>query len=359
MSKNSKGFSFIVVIILVAIGVGFYFYQGRNREDNASAVSRLKEIVKIPTPTPTPFPFQEMTIPYLRSRNYQSSLGDLEKVSENSNYTSFLTSYDSDGLKINGLLTIPESDPPSSETSEGRRVGWPAVVFLHGYIPPQNYRTLVNYAAYVDYLAKNGLVVFKIDLRGHDKSEGEPGGSYYSGDYIIDTLNAVAALKNSDFVDSGRIGLWGHSMAGNVVFRSMAAMPEISKVVIWAGAVYTYEDFSQFRISDASYQPPPQTSEGRRKRDELFATYGGFDPQNEFWKQVPATNYLDGLKGEVQVHHAVDDNVVSIDYSRNLMSILDNTDIGHELFEYPSGGHNLTGSSFTQAMQRSVDFFKR
>jgi len=143
-----------------------------------------------------------------------------------------------------------------------------------------------------------------------------------------------------------------------VVFRSLAAMPEISKVVIWAGAVYTYEDFSQFRISDASYQPPPQTSERRKKRDELFATYGQFDPQSEFWKQVPATNYLDEINGAVQVHHAVDDNVVDINYSRNLISILDATDIPHELFEYPSGGHNLTGSSFTQAMQRSVEFFK-
>ena len=354
MSKNSKGFSFIIIILLVAaIGTVSYFILSPRSEGDTPVVANLKEAIRktTSTPTPTPFPFQEMTIPYLRSREYESSLGDLQKVAENSNYTSYLTSYDSDGLNIFGNLTIPKGNPSAG--------GWPAVVFLHGYIPPQNYRTLVNYAAYVDYLAKNSLVVFKIDLRGHDKSEGEPGGSYYSSDYIIDTLNAVAALKNADFVDENRIGLWGHSMAGNVVFRSLAAMPEISKVVIWAGAVYTYEDFSQFRISDASYQPPPEDSERRRKRDELFTSYGQFDPLSEFWKQVPATNYLDEINGAVQVHHAVDDNVVSIDYSRNLMSILDETNIPHELFEYPSGGHNLTGSSFTQAMQRSVDFFNR
>ena len=296
-----------------------------------------------------------MTIPYLRNREYESNLEELEKVSENSNYTSYVTSYDSDGFRINGLLTIPTG--LSTNVQDDSRK-YPAVVFVHGYIPPQNYRTQVNYVAYVDYLAKNGLVVFKIDLRGHDNSEGEPGGSYYSGDYIIDTLNAVAALKNADFVDPNRIGLWGHSMAGNVVFRSLAAMPDIPKVVIWAGAVYTYEDFGQFRISDSSYQPPPQTSERRRKRDELFATYGQFNPNIEFWQQVPATNYLDEIKGEVQIHHALDDSVVDIGYSRNLMSILDSTNIGHELFEYSTGGHNLTGSSFNQAMQKTVDFFR-
>ena len=304
-----------------------------------------------PAPAVPQFPFSELTLPYLRGRQYDSALSDLRFVSESQSYTSYLTSYQSDGFRINGQLTIPKGQSPLG--------GWPAVVFVHGYIPPGQYRTLVNYASYVDFLARQGLVVFKIDLRGHDQSEGEPGGSYYSGDYVIDTLNAFAALKKAEFVDPDRIGLWGHSMAGNVVFRSFVAMPEIKRVVIWAGAVYTYEDFSQFRISDRSYQPPAQDSERRRKRDELFNLYGQFSPESEFWRQVPATNYLDGVTGAIEVHHARDDAVVEIGYSRNLMDVLNGTDISHQLFEYPSGGHNLTGSTFTQAMQRTADFFKQ
>ncbi|MDP3974122.1 MAG: alpha/beta hydrolase [Candidatus Daviesbacteria bacterium] len=302
-------------------------------------------------PSPTPFPFAELTIPYLREREYQSRLGELEKFGENINYTSYLTSYDSDGLRINGLLTKPKGEQPVE--------GWPAIIFIHGYIVPSQYRTTQNYAQYVDYFAKEGFVVFKIDLRGHDKSEGEGGGAYYSSDYIIDALNAYSALGSSGFVDPEGIGLWGHSMAGNVVFRSLAAESDIPAVVIWAGAVYTYEDFSQFRISDNSYSPPSQTSERRRIRQELFDTHGEFNPESEFWKLVPATNYLDEVKGAVQIHHAVDDNVVNIGYSRNLMKILDKTLILHEFYEYSSGGHNLTGASFNQAMERSVEFFRK
>ena len=74
---------------------------------------------------------------------------------------------------------------------------------------------------------------------------------------------------------------------------------------------------------------------------------------------VPATNYLDGVNGAVQVHHAVGDNVVTIEYSRNLMSILDKTNVRHELFEYSDGGHNLTGSAFDLAMKRTVVFFDK
>lgn len=58
------------------------------------------------------------------------------------------------------------------------------------------------------------------------------------------------------------------------------------------------------------------------------------------------------------MHHAVNDDVVSIDYSRNLMRILDPTAITYELKEHTSGGHNLTGSTFTQAIQETVNFYR-
>jgi dipeptidyl aminopeptidase/acylaminoacyl peptidase len=299
-------------------------------------------------PTPTPFPFQELTINHLRQRSYQSQLGELRRFQETSTYTSYFTSYQSDGNTVNGLLTLPKGDIPTH--------GWPAVVFVHGYIPPKQYQTTSNYASYVAAFAQKGLIVFKIDLRGHGQSTGDAGGAYYSTDYVIDTLNAVSALKKHSAVDPERISLWGHSMAGNIVFRSFITNPEIKKIVIWAGAGYTYTDLQEYRIMDASYRPPASDSPVQRKRQALFETYGPFDFQSSFWQQIVPTNYLSGVNGAVQIHHAVDDNVVSISYSRNLLKILDSTSINHSLYEYPSGGHNLTGASFTQAVNRTVNF---
>lgn len=346
--KRKKILLLLTVLIgLNALVFGAFYSVIKNKPSSIEIINHKSSIIN---PSPTPFPFEEMTIPYLRSRSYESSLGNLEQVSSNSEYTSYLTSYDSEGLKVNGLLTKPSGEVPAG--------GWPAIVFVHGYIPPQNYQTLVNYASYVDYLASNGLVVFKIDLRGHGESEGEPDGGYYSSDYIIDTLNARAALQNSDFVKPEAVGLWGHSMAGNVIARALAAQTEIPAIVIWAGAVYTYSDFSEFSIEDNSYQPPPSNAPSRKKRNEMFEKYGQFDPNSPFWKQVPMTNYLDGIKGAISLNHAVDDPVVDIRYSRNLNSLLDKTSIIHELNEYPSGGHNFTGAAFNSTMQNTVEFFK-
>lgn len=301
--------------------------------------------------TPTPISFVEMTIPYLRERTYQSNLGERELVSDNGNYSLYLTSYISDGLTINGLLTIPNGTKSDN--------GWPAIVFIHGYIPPTLYVTTEKYVDYVDYLARSGFVVFKIDLRGHGNSEGKPGGGYFGSDYVIDALNAYTALQSSDFVNAKSIGMWGHSMAGNVLLRSMAAKPEIPAIVIWAGAVYSYEDQRKYGINDQSYRPPQIANQQNSKRRELFEKYGTPSAQSTFWQQVAPTNYLQDLKGAIQIDHAEDDSVVDIGYSRDLMSLLDKTNVPHEFFTYPTGGHNIEGASFTLAMQRTTEFFKK
>lgn len=335
--------------IIIIAAIVFFFFRNQDVQNTLQRSDQTHRLDNSVSPTPTAFQFEELTIPYLRKRDYKSNLGSLEQISSGS-YNSYLTSYKSDGLKVNGLLTIPSGDEPER--------GWPAIVFIHGYIPPSQYATKGQYADYVDYLARNGFVVFKIDLRGHGESEGQPGGGYFGADYVIDALNARAALQASDFVNPDKIGFWGHSMAGNILLRSFVVRPEIPGVVIWAGAVYSYEDREKYGISDSSFQPSTNpTGVGRRQR--ITQLYGSAKSGHPFWKQMAATSYLQDLKGAIEIHHAIDDNVVDIAYSRDLMSMLDKTSVPHELHEYPSGGHNLTGGSFVQAMDGTVAFYKK
>lgn len=334
-----------VIAIIALIGAGYLFSFPKQAQQLAS--EPIKAIISA---VPTKMPFVEMTIPYLRARSYNSKLNDRKEVQDSPNYTGYLTSYDSDGLKINGLLTIPKGNMPKS--------GWPAIVFVHGYIPPNQYQTLEKYVAYVDYLARNGFVVFKIDLRGHGDSEGRPSGAYYSSDYVIDTLNAYSALEHANFVNPKRIGLWGHSMAGNVTSRAFAAKPDIPAVVIWAGAGYSYTDLIKYRIHDASYVPQPSTA-NRNNQKRLTDSVGQVTADNPFWKTVAFTNYVGDLKGAIQLHHAVDDQTVNVGYSRDLNALLDKTSVKHEYYEYSAGDHNIADPSFGTAMERTVEFYKK
>lgn len=332
-----------LLVLLATLGVLFAFFVKPETLNNV--VSPISQIA------PTPLPFQELTIPYLRSREYKSSVGQLTQVSSGSNYTAYLTSYSSDGLKINAELTKPTGEMPVG--------GWPAIIFIHGYIAPTIYKTLERYTDHIDYLGRNGFVIFKIDLRGHGQSEGTPGGGYFGSDYVVDTLNAHAALQSSNFVNPNKIGLWGHSMAGNIALRSLAIKKDIPAAVIWAGAVYSYEDRVKYGINDSSYRPPQADVQRQARQKALYDKYGEFSPDSPFWKQVAPTNYLNDIKSAIQLNHAVDDDVVNIGYSRDLTSLLDKTKVVHELHEYPSGGHNITGPSFVAAMQNTIEFFKK
>ncbi len=340
---------------------------------NADAPTTVATTVTLPTPTPTPeppppiteptpttaptplpgFPVgNELTIAALLERSIEGSPITIEQQLENgANYARYIASYISEGNKIYGLLTVPFGDAP-----EG---GHKAIVFIHGYIPPDQYRTTERYVAYVDALAQAGFVVFKIDLRGFGESEGEPTGAYFSPDYSIDAIAALKSLQTLDYVDPEGIGLWGHSMAGNVTLRAMLIEPAIQAGVIWAGAVYSYDDFTRYSIDDPSYSPTaPASSAGRRIGQLIRETYGPPNTAEPFWRAVSLTEHIDLLQAPIQLHHAVDDNVVTIDYSRDLAAVLNVAGKAYEFYEYAGGGHNITSPDFGEAMRRTIAFFQ-
>jgi dienelactone hydrolase len=152
-------------------------------------------------------------------------------------------------------------------------------------------------------------------------------------------------------------------MAGNLVLRAMLVEPSIKAGVIWAGAVYSYDDFAKHGIDDNTYRPPatPETEatpDPRQDRRLIFETYGAPDTQHPYWKAVSLTANIQYLNSPLQLHHAEDDTVVDIAYSSGLVAILQQNSKTYEFFNYKGGGHNLISPYFDQAMQRTVQFFR-
>ncbi len=312
-----------------------------------------------PTPVETEAVFEigkELTIEYLRGLEITGSeITFEEQLPQTIYYQQHLVSYISEGNKIYGLLMIPVGEPPED--------GYKAIVFNHGYIPPAAYRTTERYTAYVDYLARSGFVVFKIDFRGHGQSQGEPSGTYFSPGYTIDAIAALKSLQTLGIIDPQGIGLWGHSMAGNLVLRAMLIEPDFKAGVIWAGAVYSYDDFGMYGIDDNTFRRPatPETQETpdpRRRSREILDTYGRPDTQNDYWRAVSLTENIEWLNSPLQLHHAEDDTVVNIGYSAGLSAALRESGKEYEFYAYPGGGHNLVSPYFDQAMLRTVEFFR-
>jgi len=272
-----------------------------------------------------------------------------------SNYQRYYVSYQSEGLKIYALLTVPNGEKPES--------GWPVIVFNHGYIPPEQYRTTERYVAYVDGFARNGYIVLRPDYRGHDRSEGEARSSYGYPDYTIDVLNALSAVRAYEDTDPNRIGMWGHSMGGYITLRSMVTASDIQAGVIWAGVVASYPDLlTKWRrrptptVEPGLPTPTPRWS--RRWRDDLYEEYGSPEENPEFWASISANSYLEDLSGPLQLHQGTADDSVPVEFSEILVTQVEAVDGSVELFSYEGDNHNIS-NYFGTAMQRSIDFFDR
>ena len=303
------------------------------------------------TPTATPTPLHPLAIAALRQGAYPGSeIVIEEELTPGVNYDRYLTSYRSEGLKIYALLTAPRGEMPDD--------GWPVIVFNHGYIPPEQYRTTERYVAYVDGFARNGYIVFRPDYRGHGFSEGEARGAYGAPDYTIDVLNAVAALKRYPQADPARIGMWGHSMGGSIALQVMVATDDVRAGVIWAGMVGTYPEILTWferRFSDRP-TPTPDPDGGGEGVWSLVEAYGRPEENPEFWDAISATSYLADLSGPIQLHHGTADSSVPFEWSEALIARLEAAGIEAEFYAYENDNHNLS-NYFGTAMARSVEFF--
>jgi dipeptidyl aminopeptidase/acylaminoacyl peptidase len=291
-----------------------------------------------------------MSIAAMRAMSYPGSDIIIEReLTASVNYRRYYAYYFSEDLKIYGLLTVPNGEMP-----EG---GWPAIVFNHGYIPPNVYRTTERYIAYVDRLASSGYVVFRIDYRGHDQSEGEPSGAYGSPGYAIDVMNAVAALKRYRDVNPEKIGMWGHSMGGFLTLRAMVTSGDVKAGVIWAGVVASYPDMLCCWRRTGSFTPSP-SSRGISWRAGWTELYGSPESNPEFWASVSANSYLADLSGPVQLHHGTKDEDVPVAFSINLADEIRAVGGEVELYTYPDDNHNIS-NYFSLAMRRTIEFFDR
>ena len=283
----------------------------------------------------------------MRARAYPGSDITIEATLDpGSNYSRYYVSYLSEGLKIYALMTVPNGDKPIT--------GWPVIIFNHGYIPPNVYRTTERYIAYVDQIASNGYIVFKSDYRGHDRSEGAAGGIYTQPDYSVDVLNGVASVKRYPDADPNRIGMWGHSMGGYITLRSMVVTPDVKVGVIWAGVVARYPDlFTRWNAGARLTSPAPGSWVYSMQQ-----SYGSTETNPDFWNSISANAYVDELNRPIQLHHGTGDHDVPWEFSQMLYDEMLQAHQVVEFYTYEGDNHNIS-NSFSLAMQRTIEFFDR
>jgi len=329
---------FIILPVLATLAFLFFTNSGQNKTaDHTFSTSPGKSDTADDNGA-AGFP---MFFETLRKGDYPGSQLVVERSLLNgSNYRQFVASYKSEGLKINGLLTVPTITKPEA--------GFPAIIFVHGYIPPDEYSTTGNYASYQAVLARNSFVTFKPDLRGHGDSEGEPVSAHFSEKYVVDVLNAIATLKQYEEVDPDRIGYWGHSNGGETGLRAAVISADIKAAVFWAGVVGSFKDMLETYNAEIPFL--------RDRNHELLDENGLPSSNPEFWNKLDPYSYLNSIIAPIQLHHGTADTSVPFALSVRLNEELQKINKTVEYYEYPGDDHNLS-RNFNTAWQRTINFF--
>ena len=297
-------------------------------------------------PTPTPDTSSLLYIESLRQRTYAG--GEIEIVStleETPQFTRYLIAYPSDGLRITGYMNVPKGQG-----------SFPVVMLNHGYFVPSQYATGSGTRAEADYLVERGYVIIASDYRNYAGSD--RGESLFRVGYVYDVLNLVEAIKQLAFVNPEAIGMWGHSMGGEITMKALVVSPDIKAAVLVA-PVSADEADVYWMVKESQHDDVGAL-------DDLAwmeQTFGTPDQNPEAYASMSPIKTLGYVHAAVQIHHSEEDTHVPFAPSARLRDALLQEGKTVEFYSYPGQLHTFALASdqsrWLAVVERTLTFFDR
>lgn len=309
-----------IPIVLLGI-VGFFLWQNQKTKDISLNNSRNSQSFKDTQKDNNSF------IENLQKRDYVDGEIKLEEtLSQNSFYTSYIFSYLSDNLKIYGMMNVPKGNGP-----------FPVIVLNHGYFNQSSFQSGDGTQTMADILARQGYLTLASDYRGFGKSENDAERSRgHNPNYAIDILNLIASIKSLSKADPNRIGMWGHSMGGEVSLRTAEVTDKVKAIVLWASTSANASDNAAF-----------------------YSGRHNLNANNPETNSISPINYLQYISAPISIHQGLSDTEVKPEWSRNLYDLLRKEGKKAEYFEYKGQDHNFRNLGWDEISERTLEFFDR
>ncbi len=305
----------------ILIGTVVFLVWKKTPLKNSNTISTIKN-----TESPAA---DDSFIENLRQKEYGGGDIKIEKnLDRNGSYTTYQISYSSDNLKIFGVMNVPKGAGP-----------FPVVILNHGYFNQSSFTSGDGTSGIANILATKGYLTLASDYRGFGKSENDEEQSRgHNPNYAIDVLNLIASTKSLQNAKQNKIGMWGHSMGGEVSLRTAAATDKIKAIVLWAPTSARAEDNRNFYSRGRNTSPLPNQ----------FDTAGS-----------SSIDYLKYISAPVSLHQGLADTEVKPEWSKELRDALKKEEKQIEYLEYPSQDHNFRNLGWDDITEKTLDFFDK
>ena len=228
-----------------------------------------------------------------------------------------------------------------NEIEKGKK--YPVVVGVYG--GPGAQRVTNSWSAkdlYFQYLAQNGYVVFQLDNRGSEnrgKAFEDPIYKKLAVVELDDQITGVEYLRSLPYVDSGRIGIYGHSYGGYMSIMAMFKAGDYFKAGV-AGAPVT-----DWALYDTHYT--------ERYLGHPASNKAGYEQSSVF-------PYVKDYQGNLMIYHGMADDNVLFTHSTKLYKQLQDKGLMFDMMNYPGSKHSMFGQPVQTHLHKSItQFFDR
>jgi len=293
-------------------------------------------------------PLEKYAFANLKNQHFQGSPIALGKiVEEKDNYTFQMFYFAVDAKKASGVLTIPKEQGD-----------YPVIVMLRGFVPIEIYDTGVGTKRAGEMFATNGFITLAPDFLGFGESD-KP--SKNPMEERLQTYTTVLTLLSSMHnlneglsasysgkikADTSKVGIWGHSNGGHIALSVLEISGKHYPTVLWAPVS------KPFPYSILYY-----TDEFDDHGKALRKVLANFEKDYDVELYSP-TNFLNWINAPIQMHQGENDNAVPKKWSDELRDSLSKLKKEVEYFTYPGNDHNLMPDGWSQAITRSIEFYR-
>ncbi|PKG86256.1 S9 family peptidase [Colwellia sp. 75C3] len=243
-----------------------------------------------------------------------------------------------DGLVLDGYITRPANFDASKS--------YPIIFYVYGEAWGQTVQDKWRGDKFLwdQMLTQQGFIVASVDNRGTRAPKGQAWRkSIYGGVGILSSRDQSDALKAMakrwSYIDSDRVGIWGHSGGGSMTLNMLFRYPDQYHVGISSAPV------ADQLLYDTIYQ-------------ERYS--GLLEDHAEGYKEGSPITHAANLQGKLLLVHGTGDDNVHYQGSERLINKLVEANKQFEFMSYPNRSHSLKEGEGTTLHYKTMktEFFK-